>query len=61
VNIAGRALGCRLLGRLEQPFQTEKPLLEELEAQVGQRQRGGRIQRSLPMPLGWIAAFPNTR
>jgi hypothetical protein len=35
-----RAQGRRLLGRLEQPFQTEEPLFEELVAQVGQRQRG---------------------
>ena len=36
-----RALGRRLLGRLEQPFQTEEPLLEELVAQIGHGQRGG--------------------
>jgi hypothetical protein len=36
------ALRRRLLGHLEQPFQSEKPFLEELVAQIGQRQRGGR-------------------
>jgi hypothetical protein len=32
----------RLLGHLEQPFQTEEPFLEELVAQIGQGQRGRR-------------------
>ena len=33
-----RTLGRRLLGPLEQPLQTEEPLLEELVTYVGQRQ-----------------------
>src|SRR6516164_9119820 len=37
-----RALGSRRLGRLEQPLQPKKPLLEELVAQVGQPERDGR-------------------
>ena len=44
------ALGSRLLGRLKRPFQAEDPLLEELVAQVGRRERRGCAERRLQRP-----------
>ena len=55
---AAGLLRRRLLGRLEQPLQAKKPLLEELVAQVGQGQRGRHAQRGLQRHRRPVRAEP---